>query len=270
MYPSPRNQRHDPRWIVSSRTASFATLLLNAGLVFGLALAQTTSAPTALPQPLVLEFKTLETPEYSVPTPVDIPAVSPGPVSSGTTPEPRATVHAKSEPPSPKKRVTPVQPPQALPKKNGANPISPFHPEPSSIITPAEVMTQIDRPVVAATVPTASTTRNSTAPKTAQPSRSTDMDQVLAALTKLIERYRDYPKAAKRAGYEGVVIMEVYVDRNGVVTGWSLDQASAHHVLDKAAEKTFTRLTGHKIEGAELNDELRVLVPVKYELRSPS
>lgn len=93
------------------------------------------------------------------------------------------------------------------------------------------------------------------------------MARILAALAALIERHQDYPKAAKRAGYEGVVVMAVSMDRNGVITDWNLDQASAYPMLDKAAEKTFGQLQGQKIEGGGLRDGLRVVVPVKYELR---
>lgn len=93
------------------------------------------------------------------------------------------------------------------------------------------------------------------------------MPRILADLVSLIKQYQDYPKAARRAGYEGVVVMTVFIDRGGVITGWDLNRASAHPILDRAAEKTFEKLRGKRIRGVEEPGGLRVVVPVRYTLR---
>ena len=93
-------------------------------------------------------------------------------------------------------------------------------------------------------------------------------ETLLARLAEMIERHKDYPKAARRAGYEGVVVMAVTVDGSGVVVGSSVDRGSPHALLDKAAEKAVGRLLGERIDGARLQGKLKVLVPIRYELHS--
>lgn len=95
-----------------------------------------------------------------------------------------------------------------------------------------------------------------------------DTSHIVNSLAALIEQHKNYPKAARRAGYEGVVVMVVSIDQNGVITEWRLQEASEHAVLDRAAEKTFAKLLGKKIPGPQPHKGLRVVVPIKYELRS--
>ena len=267
MSPSPRNPCHDPRWATSSRTASLATIVLNAGLVLGLVLIQTAPKPPLPPQPLSLEFRVPARPEPPLPLPEKTPAVSPEPVNVVQSPPPPAETLAKPEP----VKAEPVRPPQ---KKEAAK----TPPEPTAQPVRTEAVTLPPQavpptlPVAQAPVtPTPPTTAPATAapPKApaAAPAEPTDMAPVLDALAQLIERHKDYPKAARRAGYEGVVVMTVSMDKNGVITGWSLHQGSEHALLDKAAEKSFYRLVGQKIQVANLEDTLRVVVPIKYELR---
>lgn len=253
MSPSPRNPCHDPRWTTSSRSASLATIVLNAGLVLGLVLIQTAPAPPVPPRPLSLVFLVPVRPEPPAPASVDMVAVE----------QPPAQI-APSPPPPPAEM--PARPPKTQPPKPRTKPVPPLPPVPSPPTPDTAQVEVVARPPVAAPAPGAAHAA-SAAPQAVPSSKPSELTHILAALTQLIERHKDYPKAARRAGYEGVVVMRVSMDKNGVITGWSLDQTSAHPVLDKAAEKTFGRLLGQKIEGATLDGELRVLVPVKYELR---
>ena len=266
MSPSPRTPCHDPRWATSNRTASLATIVLNAGLVLGLVLIQTAPKPPISPQPLSLEFRVPAMVEPPLPLPEKTPAVSPEPATV-VQPPPPAETPAKPEPVKPEA----IRPPQ---KKEAAK----TPPEPTAQPVRPEPVTQPPQAVpptlpvaqapVTPTPPLAApaTAAVSTAPAAA-PAEPTDMAHILTVLAQLIERHKDYPKAARRAGYEGVVIMTVSMDKNGVVTDWSLHQGSEHALLDKAAEKTFGRLIGQKIQGANLEDTLRIVVPIKYELR---
>ena len=76
-----------------------------------------------------------------------------------------------------------------------------------------------------------------------------------------------YPKRARRRGYEGTVILEVLVDGNGRVKELRMLTSSGHSVLDKAALKS---VKGWLFEPGMVGDEkmdMWVRVPVRFELR---
>lgn len=254
MYPSLPNPPHDPRWATSSRAASLTTVVLNVGLVLALLLTQTAPLPPSLPEPLALEFRLPAVREQPPPTPEDRPAEIPEPVRAEPPPA------AEPEPVAVQQQAAPVR---KTPTRVRTKPIPPAQSRPEPAAEPVE-------PVTPPPNPAAITSRDAAPPRTAETAAPTDMARIVAALVALIERHQDYPNAARRAGYEGVVVMAVSMDKHGVITGWSLNRASAHPVLDRAAEKTFARLVGRKIEGTDLRDGLRVVVPVKYELRGRS
>lgn len=246
MLPFPLNPCHDPRWLASRRAASLATLALNAGLVIALVLIRTAPVPPSSPEPLALEFKVQVAPEP--PAPVLKSAVIPDPLQTTPEPPPPVEPRPRPEPPKPEKSVAPAR---KMPAKAVIQPNPPVLPAPEPFSAAAAV-------------------REPAPPRTAETAAPSEMARILATLIALVEQHRDYPKAAQRAGYEGVVVMAVSMDRSGVITGWSLNQASAYPMLDKAAEKTFAKLVGQRIEGAGLSDGLRVVVPVRYELRGRS
>ena len=259
MFPSLPSPVHDPCWDYSGRTALLATMILNLGLVLGLLLIYTASQAPGVSPPLHLEFKALPIVEPSVP----IPPV-PMPEQVAVVPEPPPVeVPIKSEPkplPKPKESLkkTPVKPK--------------VKPEPP-VETPAQADIQAEQPAQppTPTVPVASSRPTADPAKVAAvPVQPTDMSLILSSLTQLIERHKDYPKAARRAGYEGIVVIKVVLDKDGVITGWAMEQGSTYPVLDKAAEKTFTRLVGQKIHNSNLQAGLSIVVPVRYELRNQS
>ena len=76
-----------------------------------------------------------------------------------------------------------------------------------------------------------------------------------------------YPKRARRRGYEGTVVLEVLVDGNGRVKELRILTSSGHSVLDKAALKS---VNGWLFEPGMVGDEkvdMWVRVPVRFELR---
>lgn len=265
MYPSPRNPRHDPRWIASSRTASLATIMLNAGLVFGLVLIQTSPTAPLMSQPLTLEIRVPAVPELPAPISVAPPPVSPESRVVVQTPPPPVENPVQPKTPQPEKPIERTKKKPAEPK---ANPAPPANPRPEQVALPVETAPPPVAESFRAAAPPVKMDQSLPSVLEAKPAESTDLALILAALTALIERHQDYPKAARRAGYEGVVVVAVSVDKNGVITDWSLNQSSAHPMLDKAAEKAIGRLIGERIEGARLQGDLRVLVPIRYELQS--
>ena len=76
-----------------------------------------------------------------------------------------------------------------------------------------------------------------------------------------------YPKRARRRGYEGTVVLEVLVDGNGRVKELRILTSSGHSALDRAALKS---VNGWLFEPGMVGDEkvdMWVRVPVRFELR---
>jgi periplasmic protein TonB len=93
-----------------------------------------------------------------------------------------------------------------------------------------------------------------------------------ASIREAIPAYRanpspEYPAIARRRGYEGTVLVEVLVNREGRVEDLRLSQSSGYPVLDQAA---MTSMRGWLFEPATINEkkvEMWVKVPVRFHLK---
>ena len=78
-----------------------------------------------------------------------------------------------------------------------------------------------------------------TEPTTVLPVAQVDLDGIRVAyigeVNALFQRERMYPRAAKRAGLEGRVVVEVVIDASGDIVGTRVLQSSGHSILDAAA-----------------------------------
>jgi protein TonB len=77
----------------------------------------------------------------------------------------------------------------------------------------------------------------------------------------------EYPAIARRRGYEGTVLVEVLVNRDGRVEDLRLSQSSGYPVLDQAA---MTSMRGWLFEPATIDEkkvEMWVKVPVRFHLK---
>jgi len=94
---------------------------------------------------------------------------------------------------------------------------------------------------------------------------------VQGALTKADPNYAvnpppEYPAQARRRGYEGLVFLEVLVDRKGRVTDLKVVQSSGFPILDQAALQAVRHwLFKPAKKGNELIED-RVRVPVRFRL----
>ena len=57
----------------------------------------------------------------------------------------------------------------------------------------------------------------------------------IGAVNAAFQRERMYPRAAKRAGLEGKVVVEVVIDAAGDIVGTRILKSSGHSILDAAA-----------------------------------
>lgn len=85
-------------------------------------------------------------------------------------------------------------------------------------------------------------------------------------------RYRDnppppYPILARKRGYQGTVILDVFIDKDGRVADMKLFSSSGYAILDRAARNTVENwLFEPGLQGNE-KIEMWVKVPVRFQLK---
>lgn len=77
----------------------------------------------------------------------------------------------------------------------------------------------------------------------------------------------DYPRVARRRGYEGTVVLEVLVDEAGRVEEVKLAESSGHGALDRAAQRSVQRWKFVAGRRGEQSAKMWVRVPVRFELK---
>ncbi len=83
----------------------------------------------------------------------------------------------------------------------------------------------------------------------------------------VIQKNVRYPELMKRAGIEGMVTVEAFIDKNGNVAGTKII-TGVHSVLDKEAAEAVakTKFTPGKFQGNAV--ETRLTVPIRFRLDS--
>ena len=76
-----------------------------------------------------------------------------------------------------------------------------------------------------------------------------------------------YPLMAKRRGYEGTVILEVFVSKDGKVKDLKVFRSSGHKILDKAAVKAVWKWMFQPARKGDRAIGAWVRVPIKFELK---
>lgn len=87
---------------------------------------------------------------------------------------------------------------------------------------------------------------------------------ITAMLVSLVEKHKRYPKAARRASMEGVVLVEFSVDPSGKVTGASIIKKSGKGPLDSASQDLSNRIIGTAFNVP--NSGMKIQVPIRYSL----
>jgi len=76
-----------------------------------------------------------------------------------------------------------------------------------------------------------------------------------------------YPLLARRRGYQGTVLLEVLVARDGTVASVRLVRSSGAEILDKAAKKGVRKWTFHPGKKGDEVVEMWVKVPIRFRLK---
>ena len=178
------------------------------------------------------------------------------------------------KPPQQKKQVVRPQKPE---KKDPKKPKPMMKPEP----TPAPPVSKEQEPPAPVELASATSVTVKPAPvsqtmeeesPTPETSESPDRQAPTAMLTSALPLYKrnpapKYPRAAKRRGYEGKVILDVLVNRDGKVEALAVSQSSGHAILDKAAQEAVaTWLFSPALRGKE-RIAMWIKVPIRFDLQ---
>jgi protein TonB len=77
----------------------------------------------------------------------------------------------------------------------------------------------------------------------------------------------EYPAVARRRGYEGTVVVEVLVSKEGGVQDFRLFQSSGYAVLDRAATAAIKNWLFEPARAGDEKIEMWVKVPVRFQLK---
>ncbi|MCP5428982.1 MAG: energy transducer TonB [Chromatiaceae bacterium] len=90
----------------------------------------------------------------------------------------------------------------------------------------------------------------------------------LAELAAQINRKKYYPRASRRFGEEGTVVVSFVLQRDGRVTDLAVAQSSGSERLDEAALTTLERVTPFRpIPDVLQRDDWPISVPIAFNLR---
>ena len=85
-------------------------------------------------------------------------------------------------------------------------------------------------------------------------------------------RYRDnppplYPILARKRGYQGTVVLDVFIDKNGRVADMKIFSSSGYSALDKAARATVEDWLFEPGMEGEKKIEMWVKIPIRFQLK---
>lgn len=92
-------------------------------------------------------------------------------------------------------------------------------------------------------------------------------NEIAAKIVYQMERYKKYPKQARRISAEGIAKVTFSVNAAGIVASADISYSSGYAVLDNAALQAAEKIVGSKVVTNETyNDLLQVTVPVNFYL----
>ncbi len=170
----------------------------------------------------------------------------------------------KKKPKTSKKKTTqkvPVPPP---PEPSPTLPPRAFKPEPSAPIEDVKPAVS-NQPLSSAETLSPSTTKET--------DRITDRRAAdVTAVIKATPRYSDnpppaYPSIARKRGYQGTVVLDVFVEADGQVGDLRIIESSHHKILDRSAMKAVKRWRFEPGRQGNQPIAMWVRVPVRFSLR---
>ena len=105
--------------------------------------------------------------------------------------------------------------------------------------------------------------------KQAKPSPNVQVAHVMREAKPLYQKNPppEYPRLARRRGYEGTVVLEVLVDEEGKVEDMRLFSSSKHDILDRAAMASVKEWLFQPGMRGDKPAEMWVRVPIRFQLK---
>jgi protein TonB len=245
---------------VDSRALQYAiagSLLFHAGLLFVVSLERDAGRAPSAPGPIVARI-IAPPPAVQAPQP-------PKPEPKPEPPKPRVP---EPPPKPPVVKPAPVVKPSAipLPVPKAAPEPAPLPPQPAAPASPPQAAAA--PPPVASSAPAPAVLAASPRP---QPNEGLDPDAVKKYSIDVAgwaKRFKRYPRVAIDNNWEGVVVVRVVVQPNGLNATYTVVKSSGHKVLDDQAVETVSRARPRapippELRGREFDFEM----PVFYELK---
>ena len=199
----------------------------------------------------------------------------PSPPSPEPAPEPKPKPTPKSEPELSRERVseikaTPPPPPQ---KQKPSRFISESQPVPYSR---PELITGEEKQDVPASLPEPGpqprTILKTDEQKKAGSDGTVEKTPAPALIREAKPRYRNnppplYPILARKRGYQGTVVLDVFIDKNGRVADMKIFSSSGYSALDKAARATVEDWLFEPGMEGEKKIEMWVKIPIRFQLK---
>ena len=254
MAPPPRSPPREMRGIAAS-------LALHGMAALAVALlAQWQTRPSPEPQVVEIVIEQVAAAAPVAPEPKSEPEVrteTPEPVPAPLAePDQQATVDLpiSEPPPMPSFDLEPAPPPRRKPM---AEPTQP---------APIPVAPRLTEPEARLSTAPAAVAPSPAAPP-AMPQAEPRAPRYGAILLAWLERYRDYPRAARLRRQEGEVVLRLTVDRTGRLLAAEIARPSGVDALDQAALDTARRAAPMPpVPADEPGDRLILLVPVLFAL----
>ena len=206
--------------------------------------------PTPAPVPVRIAKR------QAPPVAVETPRPEPLPKPVETPAPPRQPAQQPKEP----VRVQPRRQPPAVAKASPVRPLEAIkRPEQVAVRKPADIKTQPTARREAVAAP---------APRSAPATQELQM-QYLTLVAQTLQRHKRYPRAARRRGLSGKVVLDFVILPNGQITDARIvaRQSTRHNILRQSALRTLKRANPLPPFPKTLNQpSLRVTLPILYEL----
>jgi len=157
-------------------------------------------------------------------------------------------------------RPKPLEEPKALPKLAPPAPVT--APVPEVVIQTAPPPVIVQPPLAAPVAPSAPALV--IAPQSAGESR----DSFLARLLAQLNRVKQYPRAARQARIEGVVMLHFVMDAQGKLVSFDIAKSSGRPVLDNEALALIQRAQLPPLPAGFPTNTLDAVVPIQFFLNN--
>jgi protein TonB len=195
------------------------------------------------------------------PLPAPPPSLPPIPEKQALKTKPVVKKTRVATKPAPIKKVAVLPPPKPPPPNKPPQPA----PEPSPPSGAKAEPTPLHKPL------TTRATTDPTPSRTPEPA-SGEKSGTAATVVKATPRYHhnpppEYPSLARKRGYQGTVVLEVFVETDGRVGNLRIIESSRHKSLDRSAMKAVRRWQFQPGRRGDRTIAMWVRVPVQFSLK---